>query len=430
MAIPPWSVDLLRRGIDKVARTASDPEILEKVKSQAAEILQDLPDAASRGFNAVLRTAEAGKRSVERWVNQSTPIDVPVLNATGVLMQDIGAGVSVAAEVIEAGQPFIAGNAVSGHAVTEKLYEQLSSWVPDQSNYGIAVASSFPAALTAFSQLVLEMPLVVHRHNAVRLPGGIPLPDAFGTLLPVIQEIGSVDAIAESDFDSLEQCCSIVGDNGVSEPKLLSFAGPKIKQAIVLPVGSIHNIVDSFPSAQQWINAGADAVLLPGGGLSGGPECGLILAKKSILNVVMNAAAWPSLQANHATLAMMSETLRLSRSASEQLPIVALIRTAEENLRARAERMAIRLTGSDEIATCQVCDQDARLTEEGRWTIASRQLKLTHKHLSVEAWAAKLAESAPLVAVGQQEDGVTVDLRWVPAADDHKLSQILGGEDS
>ena len=49
--------------LGEVARKASDPETLEKLKAQATEILQDLPETAARGINAVMRSAEAGKRT-------------------------------------------------------------------------------------------------------------------------------------------------------------------------------------------------------------------------------------------------------------------------------------------------------------------------------------------------------------------------------
>ncbi len=42
MALPPWTVELIRRGLTDVARKAGDGETLEKIKSQATEMLSDL----------------------------------------------------------------------------------------------------------------------------------------------------------------------------------------------------------------------------------------------------------------------------------------------------------------------------------------------------------------------------------------------------
>ena len=54
MALPPWTVELLRRGITDVARKASEPQTLAKIKSQATEILQELPESAARGIDAMM----------------------------------------------------------------------------------------------------------------------------------------------------------------------------------------------------------------------------------------------------------------------------------------------------------------------------------------------------------------------------------------
>ena len=73
MALPPWTIELLRRGLSDVARRASEPETLEKLKTQATEILQDLPQTAARGIDAVMRSAEAGKKTVQRWWDAARP---------------------------------------------------------------------------------------------------------------------------------------------------------------------------------------------------------------------------------------------------------------------------------------------------------------------------------------------------------------------
>ena len=80
MALPPWTIEVLRRGLTDVARKASEPQTLEKIRSQATEMLQELPQTAARGIDAVLRTAEAGKRSVEQWSRKHTALAIPMLN--------------------------------------------------------------------------------------------------------------------------------------------------------------------------------------------------------------------------------------------------------------------------------------------------------------------------------------------------------------
>ena len=113
MALPPWTIELLRRGINDVARKASEPETIEKIKKQATEILNDLPQTAAKSIDAMMRTAEAGKKTVERWSRKHTTLSVPLLNGSGVLMNENGSGVPLTPEISEAGYELMLGDGVT-----------------------------------------------------------------------------------------------------------------------------------------------------------------------------------------------------------------------------------------------------------------------------------------------------------------------------
>ena len=429
MAIPPWTIELLRRGLSDVARKASEPETLEKIKTQATEILHDLPETAARGIDAVMRGAEAGKKSVQRWSRKHTALAIPVLNASGVLMNDEGSGVPLSEQAIEVGRELMVGDTIRGPAMEERLSKRLQRLLPVDDDYAIAITSSFPSALTAFSLLVQQRQLVVHRSHAVRLPGGLPLPDAFGMLVPVIQEVGSVGGVSVSDFDALEKFCLIMADGGECEVELLDFAGRDAMQAVVLPVATVAaSPHDRIPSAEAILTAGADFVIMPGDGVCGGPACGILMGRAPEIRQIKESSAWPGLAASDAVQAMLAVSLEAAASNNDQIPVRALLSTSQENLRGRAERLATRLSGSDSIASCQVTADDARLTRDGRWRFPSRQVRLRHKSMSAVDWANDLREELPAVFASVDGDDLRVDLRWIAAADDGKLAETLGGK--
>jgi L-seryl-tRNA(Ser) seleniumtransferase len=428
MALPPWTVEMLRRGLTDVARKASEPEMLERIKTQASELLHDLPQSAARGIDAVIRSAEASKKSVERWSRKHTALAVPLLNASGVLWTDAGTGVPIAEQAIEVGREFLAGDVVSGAAAQQRLCKRLKRLLPLGSNDTIAIASSFPAALTAFSLLVQQRPLVVHRSHAVRLPGGVALPDAFGMLGPMIQEVGGVDGAQARDFDELTSFCAVMADSGDAPPRLFDFQSRDAMQAVVLPVATLHaSPHEPIPSALSMLAAGADFVILPGDGVCGGPPCGILVGPAGEMERIVQSQLWPSLAASHAVQAMMVVTLEAATAASDQVPIMALLNTSEDNLRGRAERLATRLSGSEHVHTCQITADDAGLTAHGRWRFPSRQLRLRHANWSAAEWANRLRDELPAVLVAADGEELRVDLRWIAAADDGRLADSLGG---
>ncbi len=426
MALPPWTIELIRRGLTDVARKAGDGETLEKIKSQATEILSDLPETAARGLESVMRTAESGKKSVERWARKHTALSVPVLNATGVLQNPIGSGVPISRFAVELGQELLAGDAITGDSMEHRLSRRFARALPSN-NLSIAVASSFPAALTALPFLLPGHQLVVHRNHAVRLPNGLPLPDACGLFAPVVQEVGSVDSINPSDFDGLNRYCAIMADVGSQPVQLLDQSNNEAMQAIVLPVGTLSKTpTDSIPSAESALASGADFVLLPGDGVCGGPACGIIVGHRDEIERMKSSAAWRALKASDAVVAMVLATMEVASESDDQIPVRGLLNANIENLHSRADRMATRLAGSDSIAESKVGQQDAKLTDEGRWKLPSRQVRLKHQSMSSQAWQQSLSDGVPAVLAAVEGDYLDIDLRWIAAADDNRLAEALG----
>lgn len=433
MALPPWTIELLRRGITDVARKASEPETIEKIKSQATEILQDLPQTAARSIDAMMRTAEVSKKTVERWTRKHTALAVPLLNGSGVLMNDNGSGVPLATQVSEAGFELLLGDCVTGASMDERLSRKLQRLLPAGGDYSIVVTSNFSSALTALALLVDERKLVVHRSQAVRLPDGRALPDAFGMFSPLIQEVGSRDNILPQDFEGLDSFCVVMADVGEQPLELLELTGRDAMQAVILPVATLGqaasdaSAASEIPSAESMLVAGADFVVLSGQGVLGGPECGIIIGRKPQIDSIKASAVWPSIVASDAAQAMLMMTLELAASEPDEIPAFALLSTSEENLRGRAERLATRLGGSDSIRSVQVTAEDAQLTRHGRWRFASRQICVTHESMTAEDWQRSLISDMPAVAVECSGDAICVDLRWISASDDNRLAEALGG---
>lgn len=129
--------------------------------------------------------------------------------------------------------------------------------------------------------------------------------------------------------------------------------------------------------------------------------------------------------ASDAVQAMMAVALEIAANNPDQIPVLALLTTNEENIRGRAERMAIRLGGSDSIKSCQVTANDAKFTATGRWRFPSRQLRLRHTSKSAADWQQELRANLPSVLAGIDGEDLLVDLRWIAAADDNRLAESL-----
>ena len=460
MAIPTWAVEALMRGVGSVVDKVP-PEKLDQIKQRAGYWLDELPGTAARGVDAVFRGARTGKEIIDRWARRHTSLVTPVMNASGILADARLQGVPLGEGAIDLAVEALCSPPLDTPQANERLQRRLTRCAGG-GEWAILVATSIDAACLAVGMSRRNRPLFIHRSQALRLPSGTPMPDAFvpgfglADARDQVHEVGSVDGFTPGDLDGIAADAILVAvDNG--DPQPLWFAGGGLPDAIgVVVMTMCGGVTDPRGDSAMGLSAispalrfasdyllakdGVDLVIASGDGALGGPSCGLIIGRRSVIESISTTPIWRSLQAKIATTAMMTQTLE-QLSGGEVIaggpglsPVRAMIDTGEENLRSRAERLAIRLSADESIRTCQVTADSAKLTPHGPWEIASRQLKLQHHGKSAQAWADQLAGSVPAVLTrpdqtdGDGQDFLVVDLRWVQPSDDVALAAALLGQ--
>jgi len=432
MAIPPWTVELLRRGLNDVARRAGEPETIERLKTQATEFMNELPQTAARGFDAVVRATETGRKSVQRWSKKQTAVTIPLINASGTLITPYGTGVGIGIDAVESASACLHGDIRNDDRAISRLENYLQRQLPDRDETRIAVTNNFHAALLALVIGMSQEDIVVHRSQSIRLPNGVSLVDAMNSLVPMVQEVGANDEIEMSDFKDFDSFCFVMADNEASDtPQTqLDFGNRDVTQVAVLPVATLKpSKLSGLPSVEQMLNQGVDLVIVQGGGVFGGPDCGILIGRREVVDAITHTSVWPSLAANTAVMAMLSTTLKDVASAiALKLPIEELMETSEENLRTRGERLAMRMSGSESIKSCQLTADDARITNKGRWKLPSRQVRIEHESMTGEQWANRLRDEIPSLWVDFDEQAIRIDLRWVDPAHDKQIGELLGAD--
>ncbi len=433
MAIPPWTVELIRRGLSDVAKKAREPESIEKWKSQAGEILQEIPKTAARSLDSVMRSAEAGKKSVQRWARRHTAIATPMLNASGVLLSETGSGLPPSSAIVEIAGEMVGGDHVGGRDWNGRMSARMRRCLKTPEEHSILVAHRFEAAMAAIGLLVNDScPLVIHRSQAARMQDGKPLPNYLSDLTGKrIVEVGGADDADANDFAGMESFVTVCVDRGMApvHPFVMKTEAANAIQVGVLPVGTIIDLSlessAAIPSTASLLASGFDLAIVRGDGVAGGPPSGVIVGSADVIQAIATHAAWPSLAASDATLAMTLVGMEASRagepSAAEQR-----IETSLENLNGRAERLATRLKGNDAIVACEVTSATAKITSAGRWSFPSRQLRLRHIAKSAADWKSELAGDDPALIAMVDNGDLVIDLRWIAPSDDAKLAESLG----
>ncbi|MCC9602817.1 hypothetical protein LOC67_19880 [Stieleria sp. JC731] len=443
MRLPPWAVQAIRNGVADVARKASDPETIKKVRSQATELLRDLPDNASKSIDAIVKSAsetargafDQGRSTILRWSERQKEIASLGYNASGVLLNELGSGVPVGDRVLQLGCDLLQGDCLKLNArsqIDEALTRQL-----DQSGNRILVANNFDSAIRSLVALASRPSniasqstagqqdsgqqgrrIVMHRAHAIRLPSGLPLPDLFEGY--AIEQCGGVGTVEPSDFRDAGHSIVVMADDGKEPLQCFELAADDTIQVAVLPIATVEAKYADVPDAKSLLKAGFDIVVLQAGPLTGSANAGLIVGKTALLETIESSLVWNFATANDAVAATV-----LASIVNEPSPLGVLIETGEENLRSRAERMATRLTASQTIKGCKIDNASAVLSKGKRWALPSRQLRLQHQSMAATQWAASLLEQSPAVIASVDADDLVIDLRWVPASADGVIADIL-----
>lgn len=283
----------------------------------------------------------------------------PVINATGVLLHtNLGraplSGAAREAVLAASGTTDVEYDLTSGQrgprgrgAVTA-----LAEAVPDAE--AVHVVNNNAAALVlAATVLAAGRELVVSRGELVEIGDGFRLPDLLVATGARLREVGTTNRTVLADYHA------VVGpDTGCvlkihpSNFRIEGFTEQvSIRQLVTLGVPVVYDIgsgllapdplLPSEPDAATALRDGADLVTASGDKLLGGPQAGLLLGRRDLVDRLRRHPLARALRVDKLTLAALEATLR-----GPEPPTRAALHADPGVLRARADRLAGQLTAA------------------------------------------------------------------------------------
>jgi L-seryl-tRNA(Ser) seleniumtransferase len=181
------------------------------------------------------------------------------------------------------------------------------------------------------------------------------------------------------------------------------------------------------PTVQESVAAGADLVTFSGDKLLGGPQAGLIVGRRELVERLRRHPLARALRLDKTTIAGLEATLRsyLTGSAVEELPVWRMIAAPLDGLQARAEALAAGLRGAGlgaEAVSCRSAVGGGSLPGE---TLPSAAVALLPGERGAEAIAAALRAGEPAVVARVADDRLLFDLRTVLPREDAVLEGAI-----
>ncbi len=369
-----------------------------------------------------------------------------LINATGVVVHtNLGRSVlpeSAMEAILQVGSRYsnlefdlATGKRGSRYSLVEDLLCELTG-----AEAALVVNNNAAAVLLALETLAAGREVIVSRGQLVEIGGSFRIPDVMAKSGAGLVEVGATNRTHLKDYEAaITDQTALLLKVHTSNFKVIGFTSEVPLSELVelgakygLPVmedlgsGSFMDLsrfgLVKEPTVGEVVKAGVDIVTFSGDKLLGGPQAGLILGKREIIDRVKKNPMNRALRIDKFTLAGLESVLRLyfdDETALRSVPTLAMLAEPVDSIRRRATRLARRLKKSL-VAACEVSlvRIESRVgggafPEQG---LDSKAVALAPKTLSVNELEAKLRRVALPVIGRIEEDRFLLDMRTV--ADD------------
>jgi L-seryl-tRNA(Ser) seleniumtransferase len=300
------------------------------------------------------------------------------------------------------------------------------------------------ATLLTLSALGAGREVIVSRGQLVEIGGSYRLPDVMAQSGARLREVGTTNKTRISDYEqAINENTAALMRVHTSNYRIVGFTeSPALDELVSLARRHHLPVIDDIgsgalfdfskyglagePVARDSVQAGADVILFSGDKLLGGPQCGIIVGRRQMIERIIKHPFMRALRVDKTTLAGLAATLRLYRKpelAEKEIPLLSMLATSTDNLKNRAERLAAQMKGHGFVDAAEPLADASPL---GGGSIPTQMLDtwcigITPKDISVDQLARRLRLGTPAVFGRVKNDRLMLDLRSVRPGEDMAL---------
>jgi L-seryl-tRNA(Ser) seleniumtransferase len=307
------------------------------------------------------------------------------------------------------------------------------------------------AALLVLTVLAEGKEVVISRGELVEIGGDFRVPDVLERSGGTLREVGTTNRTKVADYEkAINENTGVILRVHPSNYKIVGFTATPSNSELA-ELAHRHGLVfyedagsgalidlseyglGDEPLISRSISDGADVVTFSGDKLLGGPQSGLIVGRRNVLDRVRKHPMYRALRTDKLTYAALEATLSAySRgTALQEIPVLRMLSTTKTELEERTRRFAASFPANINLAFEII---NGSSVVGGGSAPASKPdtvlLAVTHNVMSANEFEASLRKSNPPVIARIIGDKVVLDLRTVLENEENVLWAILAGADS
>jgi L-seryl-tRNA(Ser) seleniumtransferase len=228
----------------------------------------------------------------------------------------------------------------------------------------LVVNNNAAAVILAVNTLSLGKEAIVSRGELVEIGGSFRIPEVMKLGGAALVEVGTTNKTHLKDFaDAITENTAIILKVHTSNYKIIGFSkevnveelvelGKEKEILVIEDLGSgmmfdyFDNIIHDEPTIKESLKKGVDILTFSGDKLLGGPQAGIILGKKNLIDKMKSNQLTRALRVDKFTLSALEAILRkyLRReSAIKEIPTLRLLNQSLEAIEERAKELYLKL---------------------------------------------------------------------------------------
>ncbi len=313
-----------------------------------------------------------------------------------------------------------------------------------ETHRAIVVNNCAAATFLALHALAKGKEVLVSRGELVEIGGGFRIPEILQESGAVLKEVGTTNRTRIADYERAASAntglvlrvhqSNFSMDGFVERPPLDEVVS--LGRRLSIPVfedqgtGLLQSLqaygISGEPTLAGSVGAGCDLVAASGDKLFGGPQCGMLIGKREIIDQIRKDPLFRTYRVDKLSYAALEGTLQhYLADAWNEIPILRMIQRSAHDIAARCEQVAAAIR--NRTLFVEVAEVESVLGGGTAPTarVRSYAVSLKHAGLTAEECLSALRRLDPPVIGRIADDRVLLDLRTVEPEHDEHLIQAL-----
>jgi len=301
----------------------------------------------------------------------------------------------------------------------------------------MAVNNNAGAVLLCLNTLAEGREVIISRGELVEIGGAFRIPDVMKRSGAFLREVGTTNRTHLGDYQkAIGPQTALFLKVHTSNFRVMGFAS-EVSLAELVQLGGEHHLpvmedlgsgcfvdltpygLEKEPTVQEAIRTGVDLLTFSGDKLLGGPQAGMILGKKDILDSVKSNPLARALRIDKLTLAALESTLLLyldEKKAMEEIPILRMLGLDRKRLRRRGNLLLRRISEITKKGANFSLREDVSQVGGGALPLQALPtvvLAIKPRHLPVNSLEERLRKGESPIISRISKDELILDMRTV-----------------